>query len=58
MNWRIYWFLRNLSALILSILVSPFSFLFLLAKEFKTLCVTDGSELICYPWEYDWKWRN
>lgn len=55
---RLYWFSKNLAALILSVIVSPFSFIFLLAREIKTLTITDGSEQICFPWEYDWKWGD
>lgn len=57
-NWRLYWFLKNLSAFILtSICIIPFT-LYWWIRMAKTLFITNGSETIGYPWEMDWSWDN
>ena len=52
---RLYWFGRNLLALIWGV---PFIPVIMTVKFFRVLhilCVTDGSETISFPWEWDWR---
>lgn len=53
---RIYWFLRNLLAFILILLISPFYMIWQIIGSFIILTVTDGSEVIAWPW--DWPWMD
>jgi hypothetical protein len=56
---RIYWFLKNLSAFILLLIVRPLYCLWEIIISIKVLFVTDGSEELLFPWEYDWMgWRG
>ncbi len=57
MNWRLYWFLRNLSAFILLIPCSLVSYSWGWIKTARIIFITDGSETISYPWEIDWNWN-
>jgi hypothetical protein len=54
---RLYWLGRNLAAFILLILVSPFAFIYLFTRILFVLLITDGSEYIKFPWQYDWRWK-
>lgn len=58
MNYRIYWFFRNLSALILNILIIPiyFALYFLeaLYDGFRITFNANGSEILDYPWQNEW----
>jgi len=48
---RLYWFFRNLIAFTLIILFSPFTILIAAFRLIGILLVTDGSEVLCFPWE-------
>lgn len=48
---RMYWFLRNLSAFVLIILLSPVDIALAFVGIVKTLFVTDGSVILLWPWE-------
>ena len=53
---RLYWFFRNLSAFILLLVFSPFYWVInLTIALIKVLIVTDGSSIIAYPWEWNWR---
>lgn len=57
---RLYWFSRNLMAFVLVILLAPIYFTWYMvssiAGDIMTLTVTDGSEVIGWPHEWDWKY--
>lgn len=51
---RFYYFFRNLLAFVMGL---PFQFIFVcwqILIAFVHLFVTNGSILICFPWQYDW----
>ena len=52
---KMYWFFRNLLALLLSI---PFDLAYMpvvLIRRIKILFRPDGGCLISYPWEWNWR---
>ena len=57
-NYRLHCFTRNLIAFILILLINPFYHMWKMITStigaFMTLTVTDGSELIMFPHEWDW----
>ena len=57
-NDRLYWFSRNLLGYVLFWLsIAPFTIwitILAIVKTTATATVTDGSEIISFPWE--WKW--
>jgi len=57
---RLYWFSRNLLAFALVITVGVIYFiwfiLYSVSGAFMSLTVTDGSETI--GWPHEWNWRN
>jgi len=55
-NDRIYWFSRNLVAFFLVLLFSPFYMAWNIAGALVILTVTNGSEVIAWPW--DWRWTD
>lgn len=55
---RLYWFARNLAAFILQTICVPFFVLYMWIRSIQTLFITDGSELLGFPWETDWSWNG
>lgn len=54
---RAYWFFRNLFAFILAIPVIPVYIGWnLMDNLFIIFFVTNGSEVINWPWEWNWKY--
>ena len=51
---RMYWFLRNLSAFALGIIVYPIFVTWTILRHIPMIFITDGSEVLSYPWDWDW----
>lgn len=55
-KYRLYWFGRNLIAFLLFLIATPFSIIWSIILAIRILFITNGSEVIGFPWE--WNWRN
>jgi hypothetical protein len=52
---RMYWFRRNTSAVLLGLIALPIKFIYDYITLFKFLFITNGSCILDYPWNWDWK---
>lgn len=61
-NWRVYWFFRNMSALVLCypcyIVHIPYIMIQELVNELWHALKCNGSMTIDYPWQWNWKWKG
>lgn len=51
LNNGLYWFFRNLLAMVSQLLFMPFKFIIAILAMLIVLCDTSGSEVISWPWE-------
>ncbi len=53
---RLFYFSKNLLAFLLGIIVIPFHMIFgIYRMAIVVFFITDGSEEIAFPWEWNWK---
>jgi hypothetical protein len=55
---RLYWFSKNLVTFILLLIVLPFHLAFAIIRGLRIVFITDGSEELTFPWEWDWRFIN
>ena len=54
---RTYWFFYNFCRFLVGLVFMPFYWTWMLIGTIITLTVTDGSETVLWPWEWDW-WQR
>ena len=57
-KWRAFWFGRNLSAFILALIFLPLRWSHDIIRIVLTLFITNGSETIAFPWNWDWRLKD
>ncbi len=54
-EYRLYYFMMNLAAFILTLIAIPFRMIVIVFCSARVLLVTDGSEMLSFPWEWEWR---
>lgn len=53
---RVYWFFKNLLAIVLILIIGPFYIVYALSGALYILFfVTDGSTDLLWPWQWNWR---